>query len=235
MITKQTIVFDILNSIYSGKGGTSDDILISKRWLSYNADIVRAKLIREDIEKNRSVSANITQSLGCVDVVLTDATTCCEVPSGCTIYRTNVKIPKPIELYQRDLITRIGPAAIGEKGFQIIPYQRAPWASFGPIEALNGVPKAFLFNGYIYLIIKNKDKVIKKINIQGVFASPEDVKSFNTCDGEVCYSDETPYPISEHMLQPLKQILIENIKIAINGISDNQGDNKLNLEPNIEK
>ena len=236
MISLNHIIYDILNTVRAGKGGTSDDEPISQRWLAYQINTTRAVLIRQDLEKNRSISANIRQSLGCVDVEAVDASICCDLDTDCTVFRTTVKIPKTIELYQRDLITRVGPSGVYEKPFQLIPYERAAWSGNTPFDAINNVPKAFLFDGYIYIMVKDNSKVISTVNIQGVFEDPTEVKSFNTCAGETCFTYDSPYPISEHMLPILKKMVIDNaVKLAASTPSDNVGDSNFKFETNSEK
>lgn len=233
--TLNHLIYDILNTIRAGKGGTSDDENLSQRWIEFQIHTVRAQLIRQDLEKNRSVSNNIRQSLGCVGVSVVDASLCCSLETDCTVFRTDIKIPKTIELYQRDLITRVGPASINEKPFQLIPYERAAWAGNTPFEKLNNVPKAFLFDDYIYIMVKDSSKVISTINIQGVFSDPTEVKAFNTCAGETCFTYDSPYPISDNMIPLLKKMVIENsVRFAAMAPSDNIGDNAMKVEGNTE-
>lgn len=236
MVTKNEIIYDLLNTVRSGKGALSDDEQISLRWLSFQVDAVRAQLIRQDLNKDRTISNNIRQSLGCVSVEAVDASLCCNFETDCTIYRTEVKIPRPIELEKQDLITRVGPASVAEKAFEFIPYERAAWAKYNPIKALANNIKAFYFNDYIFIMVPDMTKVIQVINVQGVFETPEEVKTFNTCDGEVCYTDDQPYPISEHMIPNLKKIIIENsLRIAAVAPSDQIGDGTEKLEQNTQK
>jgi len=234
-LTKKHLIYELLNIIRAGKGGDSDDETISHELLSYWIDSARNVLIRQDLEKNRTISNNIRQSLGCVPVSLVDASVCCNLVTECKVYRTSVKIPKTIELYQRDLITRVGPASITQPAFQLIPYERAAWVKYGPLPGINRIPKAFLFDSYIYILVPNLDIVLTSINIQGVFASPQEVSTFNTCEGTICYSDDSPYPISEHMLDPLKKIVLEYLRISANQPTDNIGDGRFKVESNVEK
>lgn len=236
MTTKNQLTYSLANLIRGGKPADSDDDNVDHRLLYFWIKNTRAQLIRQDIEKTRSISSNIRQSLGCVDVSLVDASTCCNIKTNCKVFKTDVRIPQPIELYQKDLITRVGPVSLTEQPFQLIPYERATWVGNNPIEALIDIPKAFLFEGFIYIMIKNKNKVISKINIQGVFEDPTEVKTFNTCSGIACYSDDDPFPISANMIETMNKLILEtDLKIITSAPSDSVGDGKMELSPNIER
>ena len=231
MITLNKLAYDLLNIVRGGK--ISDDENLSIRQIKFWINNTRAQLIRQDLNKSRSVSRNLVQSLGCVDVESVDASLCCNLEVDCIVYRTAERIPNPIETNHKDLITRVGSVTMGTRAFQFIPYERAAYIGNSPFEGINNSIKAFLFDRYIYLLIPNDDTVMRKINIQGVFGDPTEVGDFNPCDGNECYTDDSYYPISEHMVETMKQMIITtNFKIAASASTDSKGDGKFEVEPN---
>jgi hypothetical protein len=231
MITKNKLVYDLVNIL---RGGIqSDDEIVSLRQVGFWVDNTRAELIRQDLEKKRSISDNITQSLGCVSVSLVDSSVCpCRISSGCTIMRTVERIPTTIELYNRNLLTRVGPAIIAQRAYTIVSYQRA--STFGNGKYNKNEVGVFLHDGYLYLI--NADPELSYISVEGVFEEPSEAAKYFTCEGEPCYTDDSRYPISATMVELMKQrILATNIKFITQGFPDSNGDGDSKVQPNIEK
>ncbi len=217
MTTFNQLKYDILR-VASG-GAISDDTLISLRQIGFWIINTRAMLIRQDLDKKRSISDNIIQSLGCVPVTWVDAAQCCQLTVGCQILRTVDKIPKPIELSYRDLITRVGPVGVGKVGYSLIPYARAPFVS-----TKYNIPDAFYHDGYVFIL---NSPFIEYISVEGVFEDPTEVAKFSTCDGLPCYSDDDVFPISAHMIEAMKQIIMTtNIKTILSVPVDTTGDAK---------
>jgi len=233
MVTKNHLVFDILNTVRGGK--QSDDENISLRQVGFWVDNTRSLLIRRDLEKNRSVNPDLVQTLGCLEVVPVDASECNCYAAGCTILRTVKKIPNTIELHNKNLITRVGPAIVGSTPFSFIPYSRAQFA--GNNRFTKHIPKAFLHNEYIY-IIADSDVVntIELISLDGVFQYPEEVAEFCTCEGEPCYTEDTLYPVSAWMIEPLKEMIFNtNIRLAAQAPTDDTGNADHDTQPNVTK
>lgn len=231
MITKNKLVYDLLNIL---RGGIqSDDEIVSLRQVGFWVDNTRAELIRQDLEKKRSISDNITQSLGCVSVSLIDSSMCpCLITTGCTIMRTVDRLPLTIELYNRNLLTKVGPSIMGQRGYTIISYQRA--STFGHGKYSKNEVGVFLHDGYLYLL--NADPELSFIFVEGVFEDPSEASKFFSCDGEPCYTDDSRYPISATMVELLKQkIIATDIKFIAQGFTDSNGDGDSKVKANIEK
>lgn len=231
MATLNQISMDLINIVRGGL--SSDDELISQRQIKFWIHNTRAQLITQEINKHRSISDNIIQDLGCINVSATDASLCCNVPVGCTITRTDVPIPNTIATSVRDLLTRVGPVDISAPSYTLVPYQRAAWIGRG--RWTKKYHFAFLHKNYVY-IVGPKSDFFKKVNIQGVFENPTDVKAFNTCTNMPCYSDDSEYPISVNHIETMKQIILKNnFKIEAVAPTDVAGDAKGNLEMAVQK
>jgi hypothetical protein len=230
MVTLNQLTYDLINIVRGGK--VSDDEAINKRQVEFWIHNTRAQLIRQDLMKKRSISSNIVQTLGCVEVEEVDLSSCCNITIGCPAVRTKKQIPNPIELDAKDLITRVGPLDITAPAYNLIPFQRVPWVGNEPYT--KHLKKAFWYDGYIYLIGDGVD-MLKMINIQGVFADPTEVKGFWNCNNNSnCYTDDSAYPISQHMIETMKQMILQtDFKIAMQTPTDQQGDGKHGLENNV--
>ena len=229
-VTKNQLVFDLLNIVRGGLQG--DDELISEEQVSFWIDNTRARLIRNDLDKKRSLNPDLIQTLGCVDVERVDASECGCVNTGCEVTRTVNKIPTSLEIAQRNLITSVGSIVTTDRRFNFVPYSRAIWAN--PNSFSYSIPVAFLHNQYMYIIGPGAE-LLEKINIQGVWESPEELKSFLTCEEEPCYTDDSPYPISRYMIEDMKKMILEtNFGIAATAPSDSQGDSSHKVEPNVQ-
>lgn len=235
MITLRQIAFNALNTIRGGK--TSDDELVGIKQIYFIIHNVRAKLIREDLMKNRSISDNIKQLLQCLEVEQVDASMCCNVEIDCDVYRTLLQIPQPIELYQKDLITKIGPNQIGARSYPIVPIERIPYLGFTPFAGINNAVYASIVNRYVFLFQpKSKNKLIKRINVEGVWTDPTALTNYTNCSGQPCYTDDSYYPISAHMIEPLTQIIIQNyLKLESQAPNDMTGNARGTTETTVNK
>ena len=116
-MTKQEIIYAIKDGC-EGKNLTSS--IITDELVSWHIDNTRAQLIKQDLIKGHTIDSYLIQSLGCLDLVLVDKSECCNVPIGCKILRTSVPIPSPLELHNKQLITRVGPIDLTELAFSKI-------------------------------------------------------------------------------------------------------------------
>lgn len=232
-VTKNHLIFDLLLTVRGGAISNSEQI--SENQVGFWIDNTRVKLIRQDIDKRHSINPDLVQSLGCVEVELTDGSECGCKTTGCSIVKTKLQIPKAIETYYRNLITRVGPVQSTAIAYSFIPYEQAIWSGNNPYTSK--IPKAFLHNGFMYVVGKRQQiKYLKYINIQGIFESPEDVSSFQTCDGDSCFTVDSKYPISAAMIEDLKRMILEaNFRIAATAPTDHSGDSKHDVQQNIEK
>jgi hypothetical protein len=204
MATYNEIEYSLKN-LYRG-GITSDDEDVSGRQLMFHFRNYRAKLVREDLGKGRTLDRQLIQDLGCVEVECVDAAECCEIAdSGATVLRTKEPIPKLLELYNKNLLTFVGTVD------KVTPYQvttptQARWSKFNKYTGKS--TRAYLQSNSNYLYIINAPNGIELINIQGVFENPEEIKNYNNCDGTTCFSKDSEYPISSHMIPVITELIM---------------------------
>jgi hypothetical protein len=235
MITKNHLIFDILNVYRSGK--QSDDENISERQVGFWVDNTRALLVKRELDKENYISSDLVQTIGCVELELVDASDCGCYTVGCKILKTKKPIPKLIENSSRAMLTRVGPVQIGSTPYALIPYERAQWVME---SRYNLIPKSFLHNGYLYIIPNTPAmNALKVISISGIFENPEDLSGFNTCEdgtGEPCFTNDSVYPLTNWMIEPLKDLIFKNnLRVEYQTPADNLGNANHDIEPNATK
>lgn len=207
-MTINQLIFNIRNLIRDAK---HDDYKISNRQIEFIINYVRAKLIRQDISKGRTISGNIIQDLGNVKLVKVDKSNS-SITTGLPILRTEQKIPKPLELEYNDAITYVG--GIDKLSpFQFSTKSFSNWQEHSKYGNKNKF--AYYYDGYMF--IKNCDISLKYINIAGVFENPREVSKFKSPTGSSCYDpDIEDYPISGNMIQALSKIIMsEDLRLLL--------------------
>jgi hypothetical protein len=225
MASENEIVFSILNKI---KPHLSDDTEISPREVSYEIAKQRALLIRNELNKNRTIDPDIIQDLGCVELELADPAECCDVSTSCKVMRTVLEIPNAIELHNDIGITTVGPVNKTEKAYSKTTFSGSKFVGNG--KYTKDEIYYYIANNRVYLV-SNKDnhKFITHINVRGVFENPTDAIPFTNCsDGSSCYSSDDTYPVKSWMLAYIEaEVLnryVQKYNIPADFLSDG-GDN----------
>lgn len=229
MVTINELTFDLLGVLRAGGANITDDEGVTLRQIAFWVKNTRSLLIRQQLSKRQSISDNITQTIKCLDMSPTDASTCCDVSSNCFMIKSNLRIPTPIESNQKDLIERVMPQIVGARSYPFIPYARAAYWGNSPFN--KNQPASFLYNGYLYIM--NSD-FIDKVTIQGVFEDPEELANFSNCEGDPCYTQDDRYPISNHMIETMKKMIVDsNFRIILQASVDTHNNASGGLSPNI--
>lgn len=228
MATLAQIAYDIMFNL-DGTSRLSDDTDTEIEQIYYKIDTVRAQLIRQDQAKGRSLSSNIIQIIPCLKVIEVSSSECCNVDLECTVLRSETRLPKPIELYQKDLIVRVAGADVTGPHWNFIPVAKLMWA--GKSQWTKDSTKWTFRDGYIYII---NAPTLSRISVSAVFENPRELAAFQTCEDLPCYSTNDEYPISGYMLPIVKQMVIEDMVRQKQTPQDFKGDtdskiqNKLN-------
>lgn len=200
-LTLPQLVYNLRNLIRDNR---SDDIKITDRQIEFIINYYRAKLIKQDIDKDRSISSNIIQDLGKVPLSLVDKAEVSGTLIGKTILRTTNPIPKLIELSQKDAIIYVG-GLDKMSNIDFVTKTQSRWNKFNKYGSK--LPTAFYRNGYIY--ISECPQALRFINIEGIFADPRQVSSYINIAGNPCYDVLIdPYPMSEYMISALNDMII---------------------------
>lgn len=218
-MTLNEIAYDIMGNI-EGTSRISDDSELSLDQVYFKISTVRAMLIRQDQSKGRSLSDNVLQTLPCLDISKVNASECCGITAPCELFRTNIQLPRPIELYQKDLISRVAGVDITGPSWNHVSLAQVQWA--GISKWTKGTVKWFVKDRYIYVL---NNPGVKKISVTGVFEDPMDLAAIPSCSGAACYLPDNEYPVSAHMIPQLKQIVLEDLMKMRQIGEDKEGDN----------
>lgn len=230
-MTLKEIVYDIYNLLHSGR--TNDTEIISYYQIEFIVKNTRNTLIRQDLQKGRTVSENIIQHIYNMKVSPVDTSdNLCTLFTGCYIVRTDLQLPKFLEGIDRDMITSIQPSSITSQNYTFVPRSRVSY--LGRNKWNKNMPFAFLRDRYLYLIA---DFNTEFVTVEGILENPEDLRNYvDSCNGnKPCYDDESEYSMSSWMVEIAKQMIIKNNMLLINGVTDISEDGNPNYKQPVQK
>jgi hypothetical protein len=202
--------------------------IVSRDYLTDVINGQRALFIRNEYNKrNRSIDPDVIQDLGCVDLELVDAVTCCDlsIPVDCQVLRTKTDIPKTIEFHNSKGITRVGGVEMLTKAFNYVDMTRLPYVGNG--RANRNEVFYFLYKDRIYLYSKAPRFVLlKHLNVMGIFEDPTAAGTFKTCSGETCWSPDKEYPIKDWMWEYIEEAVVQRLLQKQSVPTDESANNK---------
>lgn len=208
-MTLKEIIYNVKN--LKAGGVQSDDAKLSDRQYAFIIDYYRAKLIRQDIDRGKSINPNLIQSLGLVPAVKVQRSEFQEIP-GCDIFRTKpvkvgttteIALPVVLEANYKNIYTYIGAQEQGIS-FHRTTFHDLFWAKSGSKYTAD-LSKWFEHKGKIYVATPDP---LQKIVIEGIFESPYRVLEFlDKIDKFDPFNFE--YPISATMLDSMYKMMID--------------------------
>ena len=205
-----------------------DDDVLDNRLIKQLIHDQRAIWLRNELNRNRDIPEVVIQDLGCVEIEPASAVECCDFSSDCKVYRTKLKIPKPISLHHREAIERVGPSNITEKPFSFKDYKESQF--FGNGRFNKRMIAAYYKDERIFLTSKEDIlQLMQYINIRLVASDPTGASKFNYCTGQSCYTDDMEYPITDWMWNYMKEHVVNQLlkKTAIPNDTTNDANNEL--------
>lgn len=212
-----------VKSILRG-GLITDDDKLSDRQVAFMIDNARAALLRQQYNKGQSLSDNNIQNITCMAVESVDTSLDPNFNLDCKVYKTVSTLPKPIEGKGKDLITGIRTPEFGGFNYELIPYTRLPYAHSTRFKR----PFAVLYNSYVYLI---DAPYTENITVSGIFEQPNDLTNHDDCAGNVCYTWDSNYPMSSHLVDPAIKMVIEELTLTLKVAQDKTNSGNQALEP----
>ncbi len=205
----------------------TDDDDIDSRHIKFMVDNWRNTLLKQSLHKNSiGVLEDTQQDLGCVELELADPAECCDgTEAPCKVLRTEKKIPKPLNVRNKLLITRVGPIDKTDRSYSFVPYHQSIYSGNGKFN--KNFIFAFYLNERIYLKIGPQNfrgKYLEKINIRGVFSDPRAVGEFADCDGGKCYDDDQEYPLNDDLISQLEERVFKQLLQTVQLPGDDKGD-----------
>ena len=205
MATLNEIAYDILTAV---RPQLSDDTELEIRQIKFWIKNQRALLIRNEINRNRTIDADITQTL-CVEIECVNASECCDIELGDKILRSKKELPDTLEMHNKQAILRVGPINKKKESFNFVEYERVPFLTSSRFT--KNMVFAFVKDKYLYIYSDNpRYRDIEAVALRGVFEDPEAAKDFKDCvnTNEPCYTDDSPFPMKTWMLPNLKQVIL---------------------------
>lgn len=225
--TLSTIISDIMSTIRASQIAVTEPI--SPRRVEDWVHQYRHLLLKRDLDKGRMPNPDYIQTFSCVKLVSEDVTGSDNtIDADQTVYRTEVQIPKTLDLNYKSGLTFVGTTL--DKPIQFISETRAHWQKFRHYTGDDKV--AYLKNQYIYVINASG---LKYLHIRGIFQVPTEASNIvNSCTNQKCYTADSPYPIPNNLIPVLKEMIFKNeLGVELKVPSDIKNDAEHKLESNI--
>jgi len=209
-MTINEAIYDLRSIIR--RNNLSDDDRLDDRLLKHWLHNQRALWIRNEINKNKTIDQQISQTLGCVDLEVADRSSCPSFLTDYSVLQTVLDIPKTIELNTSDGIIEVGPIDRIARPFSYVTLQRARYGGNGRFNS--SIIFAFPYHQKILMAAKNIDsgsflKYLRKLRVQAIFENPEDVAAFTHINGDPCYTDDSEYPMNSWMWNYIRDNIIK--------------------------
>lgn len=185
------------------KDNKVDDLKLSDSNIEFMIAYLRAKLIRQDLQKYKSIAPNVKQSLGSLELELVDIAQDPEIETGINILKTVKRLPNLIEVNGKNMLTFVGGLDSGNR-IDLLPKSQAikrSWQKYASKRLC-----AYLEEGYLYVVNCNKE--LRYITASGIFEDPREVSKFTKKSGEPCYDIyKDNYPMSRHMIDMVNSLI----------------------------
>jgi len=226
MIIKEII--QRIQSVYS-KGVQSDDSRLTARHIYNKMLSVRAKLISQESKKNQKVNQWNYQTIPCIELEKAPIHECpCLPPTGCSILKTKIKLPKPLTNLNNHLIQSVS-SLDGSIVYSEIGWTEKKYKASNKFTA--NKPDFYIINEYLYITHRVGPKII---SITGLFEDPIEVLNYPSfCDKDDALDCSSPldieFPIDYDMIDALIEIssneLIVMFSQGIEDLTNNSRDN----------
>ena len=165
----------------------------------------RSLLLKQDLDKGKDADPSYIQELKGLKVSPVDSSEISIKPVNKYVLRTNLQLPKLIDLNYGPAITYLGTADGRE--LQYVPQGRVRWQQYKTYTQND--PLVYLKNQYLY--IQGSNEVIEYIDLRGVFELPLEVARFyNPTFGPQVFDVSTyKYPIPLNMVPVLKDMIMQ--------------------------
>lgn len=202
MATLNEIAYSFTESI-----GKSDDIALVRR-VKLAINYYRAKYIRQDFERN-GLSREMLQRIVIPLIKVDEADSSC-VQVGCTILRSEKKIPKPVRTKGVSQFIRVGTVKLTNESWGEIDINEVQYISTRKFTKNSTF--YYYIDEYIYVVTNKK---FKYASVSAVFAEP--AKAVEMCiNSSKCVSDDDEYPIPLDMLDSiLKELRNSEISLVL--------------------
>lgn len=232
-VSLNIITTDLLNIVRASKVSQSEPI--SRRQLEDWVHQYRALLLKQDLDKGKLPNPDYIQEIDFlklepIDIVGSNVLSINNVNmSGCHFLRTELEIPKTIDLNFKPGFMYIGTVTGDE--IQFIQEGRSRWQRHK--KYTKNDPMCFLRGGYLYV---TSNMAMEYLTIRGIFEIPPEVSRYrNPITNQPYFNKDSKYPIPINLLPILKEMILKKeLNIEVQSPSDNKNDTQHKLSPNTE-
>ena len=231
-------IIDCINELKLelAKNDKLDSGFLDNRILYQIINEQRAIFIKNELNKGRSIEDNIKQTINGLKLIPVEASTFAPVSSNIRLLRTELKIPKTIELHHKDLITIVRNSSMSSIKYNYIHRDKFSFSGNGRFNTKDIY--CTLYGGHIWIKLKKENpkiSLLTYISVEGVFEDPRLVYYLSNNGRYESYYGSTgkndvfaeEYPLSLAMWTYIKGTIINmelqlltNIK-GINTINNN--------------
>ena len=199
-ITANHLIYDVLE--IASSGGNPNEFKISNEQILFWCEEIRAKLIAQTLAKRDDINDSWIQYIGCVELEQVQDSTCCLVDTDCYILKSKKKIPSTIDTWKDNMIISVSTI----EGLSI-PKSNPIKQRYQKYNKYTGNKNSwYLKDNYLYVI---NNQLLSIVSLSGIFETPSELSNFTDCNNQVCFSLDSPYPISLNMASNIVDIVIK--------------------------
>jgi len=199
-ITLNKLTFDIKNIASSGV--QSDNFRISDRQVEYWIHQCRANLIYQDMLKRKDITDAFIQEINCIDLQLVDQSECCNNEIGCYELESIEDIPQTIDVTGDNMIISVN--TMDGTLIHKSNSSRKKYSSYS--KYTSSVRRWYIRNKKLRII---NDTFLDKVSLRGIFDDPSEVGKFYNCDGDLCWTTDSQYPVTMKMANTITDIILK--------------------------
>lgn len=203
-ITAAHLIYDIVG--IASSGGNPNEFKISNDQILYWIEQVRSQLISQSLAKKDDINDSWIQYIPCVELEQADAAECCSVSSGCYLLKSKKKLPSTIDTWKDNWIV-----SVSTMDGSLISKSNPLKSKYQKYSKYTSKNKSwYVKDDYLYII---NDDFLELVEVAGLFETPSDLKRFADCSGNLCFTENSPYPISLTLATQITDIVVKT-KVA---------------------
>lgn len=216
-------VLQRVHSAYS-RGVQSKDTRLTSRHIYSATCTARNILLGQQVDRNYTISQWSYQPLPCIRLIKSSFIECnIKVPDGCSVLRSEYKIPKIISAKGKDMIQSIS-TLNGEIELYRTSFSTRKYASGNKYTAKSF--RFLIYNGYIYITIAEE---LKAITMSAAWDSPVEAylyPEFCNSESSVCKDIfEMEYPLDGDLILPMIQIATKELILLLKQMTEDRSNN----------
>jgi len=211
-------VISRISALYES-GASSDSSRLSSRHIYNKLVTSRATVLRRDLDKKRSASDWIYQSIDCVEMqpAPNKICQCVDIPAGCSLLQSVQEIPKTIAPAYGPEISYVGNSD-GSKIYSGSDFVRNKYKSGNKYTSKQ--PDWFILERYLYITIED---LTKYVSVTAVFENPLEVYEVDTCNQYTCLDPlEQVFPVSAHMIDPIVEMTVAELVTIMKSVPEDK-------------